>query len=268
MNKKSKSTLEKFEKSLRFKNYADNSIKTYKHYVEVFLSSFSKDVYHISQKEAVKWLKDYNYTSISMQNQIISSIKLLYKYVLNVKLNNINIERPRKKKTLPKVIDKELLLNKIFSIENRKHKAILALGYSVGLRVSEVVNLKIGDIDSDRMIIHIKNAKGNKDRIVPLSDNLLIILREYYSKYRPTMYLFNGQFDLKYTASSCNKLVKKYLGNHYHFHMLRHSSFTSMLESGTDISIIQKIAGHMKTDTTRIYAQVSNQLLKTANVPI
>jgi site-specific recombinase XerD len=142
------------------------------------------------------------------------------------------------------------------------------LGYSVGLRVSEVVNLKIEDIDSKRMVMHIRNAKGNKDRIVPLSQSILILLRKYYKEYRPYRYLFNGQNSLKYTAGSCNKIVKKYLGVNYHFHRLRHSSLTSMLESGTDISIIQKIAGHKKTDTTRIYAQVSTKLLHKAKLPI
>jgi integrase/recombinase XerD len=118
------------------------------------------------------------------------------------------------------------------------------------------------------MVIYIKDAKGNKDRVVPLSKNILQLLRTYYKLFKPYMYLFNGQVKSKYTASSCNKIVKKYLGEKYHFHLLRHSSFTSMLESGTDISIIQKIAGHSKTDTTRIYAQVSTELLKQANLPI
>ena len=136
------------------------------------------------------------------------------------------------------------------------------------MRVSEVINLKLEDVDSDRMIIHIRNAKGSKDRIVPLSQPILILLREYYKEYKPYRYLFNGQKSLKYTAGSCNKIVKKYLGNKYHMHQLRHSSFTSMLESGTDISIIQKIAGHAKTDTTRIYTQVSTQLLRKAVLPI
>jgi len=200
---------------------------------------------------------------------VYSSIKLFSKYILNIKsLDKIILERPRKIKSLPKVIDKAFLLGKINKISNLKHKAIISLGYSVGLRVSEVVNLKMEDIDSDRMVIYIKDAKGNKDRVVPLSKSILQLLRSYYELFKPHVYLFNGQVKPQYTASSCNKIVKKYLGEKYHFHLLRHSSFTSMLESGTDISIIQKIAGHSKTDTTRIYAQVSTELLKQANLPI
>ena len=110
MNIKSKSTLEKFEKNLRFKNYADNSIKIYLHYAKQFLINFSEDVYHISQKNTIDFLNNKKYDSVSQQNQYISSIKLLFKYVVNVNLDNINIERPRKEKHLPQVIDKDFLL--------------------------------------------------------------------------------------------------------------------------------------------------------------
>lgn len=142
------------------------------------------------------------------------------------------------------------------------------LAYSVGLRVSEVINLKLTDIDSQRMVILIKNGKGKKDRIVPLSENVLKTLREYFKKYRPKKYLFEGQNRDTYSATSCNKIVKNYLGQSYHFHTLRHSSFTSMLEAGTDLRLIQKIAGHASSKTTEIYTHVSNNLLQKANLPM
>lgn len=268
MNKKSKSTLEKLKQELSFKKYSESTIKTYVNYANEFLLSFNTDIYHVPKYKAIEYLKKYNYSSRSKQNQVISSVKALYKFILHVELKGIDVERPRKEKTLPKIIDKDYILKCLSEIKNTKHLAIISLAYSVGLRVSEVVNLKIEDIDSKRMIIHIKNAKGNKDRIVPLSQSILILLRGYYKEYKPFRYLFNGQSSVKYTSGSCNKIVKKYLGKRYHMHQLRHSSFTSMLESGTDISIIQKIAGHKKTDTTRIYAQVSTQLLHKASLPI
>lgn len=268
MNKKGESTLVKYYQMMRVKGYSERTIKTYIHYVSIYLNSFDCDFYHISVKDTVKFLQEYNYTSKSQQNQFISSIKLIFEYLRNIYLKGVEFERPRKSKTLPKVIDKYYLLDCLSKIKNIKHLAILSLAYSVGLRVSEVINLNVEDIDSNRMIINIRNAKGNKDRIVPLSQSILILLRKYYKEYKPYRYLFNGQNKLKYTSGSCNKIVKRYLGKNYHFHMLRHSSFTSMLESGTDISIIQKIAGHAKTDTTRIYAQVSTQLLKKAILPI
>jgi len=268
MNAKGRSTLKKLESELKFKNYAENTIKVYLFYAEVFLNEFDCDVYHIGQKKTIEYLKNKKFNSISQQNQYISAVKTLFKYIIGSKLEQFKIERPKKNKTLPKIIDNAHLINSINNIDNLKHRAILSLAYSVGLRVSEVINLKISDIDSKRMLILIKNAKGHKDRLVPLSENILILLRNYYREFKPYKYLFNGQCKMQYTANSCNKLVKKYLGNNYHFHMLRHSSFTAMLENGTDISLIQKIAGHAKTDTTRIYTHVSNQLLSKIALPL
>lgn len=268
MNTKSKSTLEKLTQELRFKNYSDRTIEIYSHYARLFLKSFDKDIYHISQYEAIKWLKEYNYSSISQQNQIISAVKSVYRYVLYTRMKSFKIERPRKEKRLPIVIDKEKLLNTIESINNKKHKSIIALAYSIGLRVSEVINLKIKDIDSELMIINIRQAKGKKDRIVPLTDRILSILREYYKEYKPITYLFNGQKTLKYSAGSCNKIVKKYLGKDYHFHLLRHSAFTHLLEEGTDMRIIQKLAGHNSIKSTQVYAHISTNLLKNLNLAI
>lgn len=268
MNTKSKSTLEKLKNYLSFKNYSKNTIEIYLHYAEKFLSEFDKDLYHISQKEAEKFLLNKKFTSISQQNQYINAIKILYKHILKTELYVLNIERPRKEKKLPQVIDKEFLLSQIGKIENLKHKAIISLAYSVGLRVSEIINLKITDIDSKRMIINIRQAKGNKDRIVPLSQSILILLREYYKQYKPVNYLFNGQFSVQYTASSCNAIVKQYLGEDYHFHLIRHSSATAMLEAGTDLRTIQNILGHNKIDTTSIYTHCSINHLHKAHLPL
>jgi site-specific recombinase XerD len=151
---------------------------------------------------------------------------------------------------------------------NLKHRAILTLTYSVGLRVLEVVNLKIVDIDSKRMLIHIENAKGRKDRIVPLSRTVLELLREYFKEYKPKEYLFNGQSSLQYSIGSCQKIYKKYIDSNSSIHNLRHSSFTNLLESGTDLRIIQKIAGHSSSKTTEIYTHVSNNLLSKVKLPI
>lgn len=268
MNAKSKSTLEKFEKSLRFKNYSERTIQMYLHYSNKFLIEFDKDIYHISQKEAINYLMNKKYTSISQQNQIINSVKLLYKYVVGSKIGILDIERPRKEKRLPQIISQQELLESISKIENIKHKAIISLAYGTGMRVSEICNLKIEDIDSKRMIVNIRQAKGNKDRITPLSQNNLELLREYYKQYKPEEYLFNGQFDLKYSHSSCNQIVKKYLGEDYHFHLLRHSYATTILENGTDLRIIQKLLGHQSSKTTEVYTHVSTQLLNKINLPI
>jgi integrase/recombinase XerD len=268
MNNKAESTLRKYENVLRVKNYADNTVNIYCHYLSVFLKSFDCDAYHISKSKAIDWMQSFNYTSVSQQNQLINAIKLFYKFIIKTELKDVLVSRPRKEKRLPQVIDKEFLLDGISKITNLKHKSIISLAYSVGLRVSEVCNLKIEDIDSKRMIINVRQAKGNKDRVLPLSQKVLELLREYYKQHRPKGYLFNGQNSLKYSPSSCNKIVKKYFGDKYHFHQLRHSSFTSLLEAGTDLRIIQKIAGHMSSKTTEVYTHVSTQLLSKINLPV
>lgn len=261
--------VEKYIKILTKKNYSIRTIETYSHYLEKFLNELNKNPYHISTKDIEKYLLNRKYSSVSQQNQIIGSIKLFAKYILNKKKVHLNkIERPRKERKLPQIIDKDILKEKILSIKNTKHKAILSLGYSCGLRVSEILNLKIKDIDSKRMLINILQAKGKKDRVVPLSLGLLDILRDYFKEHKPSVYLFNGQFSDQYSATSCNKIIKKYVSDSSYMHQLRHSCFTHLLEGGTDLRIIQSIAGHKNSKTTEIYTHVSNNLLQNVMMPI
>jgi len=232
MNTKGKSTLEIFENNLRVKNYSFRTINMYVYYAKLYINNFTKNTYELTLKDLDEYLLNFKYSSIAQQNQIINSLKLFYKYCLNKKdIHLSKIERPTSERKLPQIIEKDFLLKQISKIENLKHKAIISLGFSVGLRVSEVINLKIEDIDSKRMIINIKNGKGKKDRIVPLSQNIFELLREYFKNYKPKEYLFNGQNSLKYSSTSCNQIVKKYLGEKYHFHLLRHSCFTIYLNN-------------------------------------
>lgn len=251
------------EQKFIYLNYSNHTKEIYMHYIKQFIDSLSKkQIIHCNSQEFQGYLDNYPFTSISQQNQVINAIRFLYKYGLNKKYNKVSFKRPRREKYLPQIIDKDFLLNQISKIENIKHKAIISLGYSVGLRVSEVINLKIEDIDSKRMIINIRQSKGRKDRIVPLTQNILELLRQYYIEYKPKEYLFNGQTNLKYSSASCNNIVKQYLGKKYHFHLLRHSCFTNLTEQGIDIRVIQKLAGHSSSKTTEIYTQVSNNILQ------
>ena len=257
------------EEKFTYLNYSNRTKEVYLHYIKEFLRYCGdKRVTHINSNEFQSYLDNYTFTSVSQQNQVINAIRFLYKFGLNKKYDKVSFKRPRSEKKLPKVIDGEFIKTKLSQIQNLKHQAILTLTYSVGLRVSEVVNLKIEDIDSKRMLIHIKNAKGKKDRIVPLSQKVLDLLRTYYKQYKPNDYLFNGQNSIKYSIGSCQKIYKKYIDSESSIHTLRHSSFTNLLESGTDLRIIQKIAGHSSSKTTEIYTHVSNQLLSKVNLPI
>jgi integrase/recombinase XerD len=250
-------------------NYSNKTKNNYISHIKKFIEYVgNKQIIHLSSKDFQSYLDSYKFTSISQQNQIINSIKFLYENVLERKYEKVNFKRPRKEKKLPRVIDSQLIKDKISKINNLKHKTILSLCFSVGLRVSEVVNLKIEDIDSKRMLISIKNAKGKKDRFVPLSQNILNLLREYYKQYRPNEYLFNGQNSLQYSVKSCQEIYKKYVDNKTSIHCLRHSSATHLLENGTDIRIIQKLLGHNNIKTTEIYTHVSNNVLKKVNLPI
>jgi integrase/recombinase XerD len=256
------------KQKLKYYNYSDKTISNYLSYINKFLDSSNISPTRLTSTDFQNYLNNYSFTSISQQNQVINSIRFLYKEVLGKKYDKVSFKRPKSEKKLPRVIDSELIKSKLSKIENIKHKAILTLAFSVGLRVSEAVNLKIEDIDSKRMLIHIKNAKGKKDRIAPLSQTVLELLRSYYKEYKPTNYLFNGQFSEQYSIVSCQKIYKKYIDNESSIHTLRHSSATALLENGTDLRVIQKILGHSNIKTTEIYTHVSNKILSKINLII
>lgn len=257
------------EQKFIYLNYSSRTKDNYLSHIKRFIASIGdKQIIHLNSNDFQSYLDSYHFTSISQQNQIINAIRFLYKFGLNKKYDKVNFKRPRSERKLPKVIDSKFILDKLSKIENLKHKTILSLTFSVGLRVSEIVNLKIKDIDSNRMIINIRNAKGKKDRVVPLSQTILELLREYWKSYKPVEYLFNGQNNLQYSIKSCQMIFKKYIDKDSHIHILRHSCFTNLLENGTDLRIIQKIAGHSSSKTTEIYTHVSNQILSKINLPI
>lgn len=258
-----------YSEDLKLKNYSTNTINNYCSQVNSFLEYFNDIATkpsEISEKQIKKWLLLAN--SINGRKHRISSVKLFYKLTGKQPLKFKHIEYPRSEKKLPQIIEKEFLLQQIHKIENSKHKAIIALAYSTGMRVSEVCNLLISDVDSKRMIITIRQSKNKKDRIVALSEKILEILRNYFLEYNPVEYLFNGQYTNQYSSTSCNQIVKKYLGKEYHFHLLRHSNATALLEAGTDLRIIQKHLGHASSKTTEIYTHVSTAILQKITLPI
>jgi integrase/recombinase XerD len=256
------------KRRMEYYKYSPRTIKIYLYYINQFLENIKKYPTSLNSSDFQTYLDNYKFTSIPQQNQVINAIRFLYKEVLGKKYDKVNFKRPRTEKKLPRVIDGEFIKKKLSKITNLKHKAVLTLTYSTGLRVSEITNLKIKDIDSKRMLIYIKNAKGKKDRMVPLSEIVLELLRKYYKEYRPKEYLFNGQNSIQYSTGSCQKIYKKYIDPTSSIHTLRHSSFTNLLENGTDLRVIQKIAGHSSSKTTEIYTHVSTQMLNKVKLPI
>ena len=256
-----KSYLQKLE----LKKYANNTVKTYVSCFEDYINYYNNsDVDSLNENDVrnyLEYLIKMN-RSDSYINQAINSIKFYYETVLGMPNRFYAIERPRKKRKLPVVLSKKEILRIIESTNNLKHRCIISLLYSGGLRRSELLNLELTDIESDRMLIRIRDSKGNKDRYTLLSENVLIELRKYYKEYKPKKYLFEGQNGGKYSANSVGKVVSnagKQAGIKLPVssHILRHSFATHILESGVDIRYIQLLLGHNSTKTTEIYTHVA-----------
>ena len=251
-------------------NYSPRTAESYLFYIKQFIESIKdKQIIHCNSKDFQEYLNNYPFKSVSQQNQVINAIRFLYKYGLEKEYDKVSFERPRREKKLPQVIEKEFLLQQIEKIQNIKHKAIIMITFSVGLRVSELLNLKISDIDSKNMKIRIFQGKGKKDRYLILTQKVLETLRLYFKAYKPKDFLFNGQNNSpQYSETSCNAIVKQYIGKQYHFHQLRHSFATAMLEAGVDIKTIQEILNHSSIRTTEIYTHVSVKRLEHLPYPI
>lgn len=261
-------SLKKYEQILRNRNYSNRTISIYSCYVQKFIHQHDiKDPYQIRTRQIVDFLQSHHFTSIAQQNQYIGALKLFARYILGKKDIHLDkIERPRAEKRLPRVVDKKILASKLSKIKNIKHRAILSLLYSTGIRSCEVLGLMITDIDSTRMLIRIVQSKGRKDRYVPLSPYMLALLRQYYKGAKPQVYLFNGQSRLQYSYASLKNICTRYLG--VTPHLLRHSCATALVESGTNIRAIQELLGHEDIKTTEIYTHVSLDLLKTVILPL
>lgn len=201
-------------------------------------------------------------------------MKFLCKEVLGKNDVNTCVYRPKKEKKLPKVLSKEEIIKILKTVNNEKHKTILFLTYSAGLRVSEVVRLKSEDIDSRRMLIHIKQGKGRKDRYTILSEAALIQLRKYYMLERPEVWLFPGGKQGRHlTERSVDKIfqsacIQAGIRKNISLHVLRHSFATHLLEDGIDIRYIQELLGHSSSKTTEIYTHVSENSIRSIKSPL
>ena len=267
--------LHKFKKWLLQKRLSENTVNTYVDVTTTYIKyALLKKADIFSTKIVEAFSYDYIFMpnkSISYQNQFISGIKKFFEYK-GYSYEEIHIERPRKEKKLPIVLSGGEIKSIFNTITNLKHKALLSLLYSAGLRIGEAINLEITDIDSQRMLIHIKQAKGKKDRYTLLSEAFVKILRDYYIAYKPKKYLFEGQKGGKYSNTSAQKVLKTALfkagiRKKVTLHSLRHSFATHLLEKGTDIRYIQELLGHSSPKTTMIYTHVTETSLKKIKNP-
>lgn len=269
--------MKQFLTYLNNRRYSPSTVATYSYHVRRFLSELgSIHPLRLGDQDIAGYLERYYVRqryARSTQNQAVNAIKLFYltEYQRDIEAK-IRL-RPKRERKLPKVLSADEVAAFLRSFKNEKHRSIFYLVYSGGLRLSEVLNMRLSDIDSRRMVINIRQSKGAKDREVPLSETCLKQLRRYYCSYRPKKWLFEGQKGGKYAASSVQHLFKKGLkAAHIHkdlsVHSLRHSYATHLLENGTDIRIIQELLGHNSSKTTDIYTHVSNALKSKIQNPL
>lgn len=262
-----------FVQRMRSKNWSESTIANYASQIRVFLALFQQRdrARNITADEIEQYL--LTKVKVNTRKHARCAIQAFYTIVIQQPMKLARIPWPKKEKKLPQPINASEVQRLLKACTNIKHKAIIALLYGCGLRVSEVINLRMTDIDSTKNIINIIAAKGKKDRQVMLDESLLLLLRNYYRQYHPQEYLFNGQGSLQYSERSINQFLKHYaaiagIKARLHAHLLRHCFATHALEQGTDISIIQRLLGHNSIKTTLIYTHVSSAIIARTPSPI
>ncbi len=260
-----------YTEQLRIKRYSQSTIRTYTDLFEEFINYYyNLDPKEITEKDILAYLRylvDERQVSVSYQNQAINSIKFYYEKVLQGRRKFYFIERPRKEQKLPVVLSEEEVGRILLAVDNLKHKCLLMVIYSAGLRISEALHLKKKDIDEERMQVNIRGGKGKKDRVSLLSRQVVSILKDYFALYEPREYVFEGMDGGKYSVRSAQEVFRKAcqragIDKKVTMHTLRHSFATHLLESGTDLRYIQVLLGHESSKSTEIYTHVSTKTLR------
>jgi len=266
-----------FRKWMQFRRYSESTIRTYSEIVITFLR-FIKPRLATDEvgDEIQRFTNDYiipRRLSFSYQNQLINALKLFYGQVLKRELDPGKVRRPMREHKLPNVLSKQEVKKVLGALTNIKHRAMLCTIYGCGLRRGELLHLRMNDIDSSRGLLIIRQAKGRKDRLVPISQKIIELLRNYYRQYKPKTWLFEGVVaGTQYDERSLQQVLKKALflagiKKPVTLHWLRHSYATHLHESGVDIRYIQEILGHRSTKTTEIYTHVSTRSIQLIRSP-
>lgn len=262
-----------FEKELRFKKYRENSVKQYLDCVKVFLCYFKDrdSVKHINEQDIKSFLAQYD--QHNTQRAYHSAIKAFYKYVAHQPDKFKYIEYCKRNRKLPIVLSTDEMQRIISACSNLKHKTIICLMYSTAIRVGEVINLKVKDLDFNRGIINIRDAKGGKDSQVMFAPEITDLINQYINNYKPSEYIFAGQFSPQYSERSISQFLQKYadlagIEKRVYPHLLRHTSATHFVEAGTDINLLQKLLGHSNVKTTALYTHISNNFISKMPSPL
>lgn len=270
--------LEVLSREMRLRNYSHKTVKAYRSCIREYIRYLSpvhpRSATPEGTRQFLLYLIDDRGWGASSINQVINALRFLYVELYGMSLQLGEIPRPRREKQLPVVLSQEEVLRILGAVDNLKHRTILMLTYSAGLRVGEVVRLRLEDIDSERGVIHLRGAKGKKDRYTLLSGVVLDELREYYRATRPQEYLFEGGLGRRHLSERTVQHVfekavhRAGIGKAVTVHTLRHSFATHLLESGTDLRFIQELLGHASSKTTEIYTHVSNRSLQKIQNPL
>jgi site-specific recombinase XerD len=266
--------LDKTERILKLRNYSPKTRKAYLLYIKEYIRFSKKAGIKNKQKAIEDFLLDKHNRKQSPQtiNLALGAVKFLYAEVLNDP-QKIDLKFAKRSKKLPIVLSHSEIEKIIEATDNPKYRLMISLGYACGLRVSEVINLKIADLDIDELVVHIKGAKGKKDRISVLPGKLQNDLRNMIAGKSTKDYLFSSNRGGKLTTTSLQKMFRKSLSKAKiskpaTFHSLRHSFATHLLESGTDVRYVQELLGHSNIRTTQVYTQVTNPKLKNIKSPL
>ncbi|MEQ8360035.1 MAG: tyrosine-type recombinase/integrase [Cytophagales bacterium] len=272
-----KSPLELLKSKLELKRYSPNTIDTYVSMFKSFILHFkdikTDDWDENDAQEYLEYLVRTRKISRSYQNQCINAIKFYLEQVCGRPRNTYYFERPQKEQRLPKTMRPQEIKSLFAQVNNLKHRTMLYTIYSGGLRISEVCNLKINDIDSEKLFILVRAGKGQKDRTTLLSKNCLNLMRKYWKVYKPEHFLFPGQEGGAYSTSSLRQVfnrakLKARLDNDYTVHTLRHSFATHLVEQHVNLRYIQTLLGHKSSKTTEIYTHVAQMDLRKLESPL
>jgi site-specific recombinase XerD len=277
LNPQHLAALEAYKEYLRGQRKSSSTVNTYSNFVEHFLKfNNSKTLADLSNRSielfAEGVLARYNY-SISSHRQAMNALKHFFRLNehLNVEVEKIAV--PKKDRKLPDVLSTEEVISILQATRNLKHRAILGLIYSSGLRIGEVLNLKLADVDLERQSVYVKSGKGRKDRHTTLGQSIQPLLVNYVRTYKPERFLFEGEKGLAYTASSIRAFLKRScelanIRKKVTPHTLRHSFATHLLENGVDIRYIQELLGHSRPETTMIYTHVTERSISAIQNPL
>jgi len=262
---------------LKGKRLSQSTVRTYGYFVLRFMDYYKpKEIEFIQKKDIDHFfeivLAGENF-SISSHRQCVSALKYFISFCDLPELDAEDLNRPKKSKKLPVVLSKEEIIDLIQVTKNLKHRAIIGLLYSCGLRIGELLNLKINALDFDRNLLRVNQGKGRKDRSVVMSEVLKPLIFNYLNTYKPQVFVIEGRNGGPYSATSIRQFLKKSCGyagikKQVTPHVLRHSYATHLMENGVDLRHIQMLLGHAKPETTMIYTHVAHRDLMQISSPL